>query len=172
MCGIFGIEGHNDAANLTYLGLYALQHRGQESAGIVSCDGSLLHTERGMGYVADIFDEAALERLSGVRAIGHTRYSTTGSSVLTNAQPIVIRAAMKPISTLGRPLDSVSLQTRQPESASFERSDVCAVAAASCVVENVVAFEIARAMVDKFGGDSLAEMEARCKLFHEMAREH
>ena len=90
---------------------------------------------------------------------------------MTNAQPIVLRAAMKPISTLARPLPSVNLRTKQPQDASYERSDVCAVAAASCVVENVVAFEIARAMVDKFGGDSLAEMQARWRLFHEMARE-
>ena len=90
---------------------------------------------------------------------------------MSNAQPIVLRAAMKPISTLARPLRSVNLETKQPQEASYERSDVCAVAAASCVVENVVAFEIARAMVDKFGGDSLAEMQARWKLFHEMARE-
>lgn len=89
---------------------------------------------------------------------------------MTNAQPIVVRAALKPISTLARPLESVNLQTRQPQPASFERSDTCAVAAASCVVENVVAFEIARAMVDKFGGDSLAEMQARWRVFHEMAR--
>ncbi|MFQ5349127.1 MAG: amidophosphoribosyltransferase [Thermoanaerobaculia bacterium] len=97
MCGIFGIEGHSDAANLTYLGLYALQHRGQESAGIVSCDRGQLHTERGMGYVADIFGEDALERLSGERAIGHTRYSTSGDSVLTNAQPIVVKTSMGPL---------------------------------------------------------------------------
>ena len=90
---------------------------------------------------------------------------------MTNSQPIVIRAAKKPISTLARPLESVNLQTKQPEKASYERSDVCAIAAASCIVENVVAFEIARAMVDKFGGDSLAEMQARWKLFHDMARE-
>jgi amidophosphoribosyltransferase len=97
MCGIFGIEGHSDAANLTYLGLYALQHRGQESAGIVSCDGGQLHTERGMGYVADIFGEGSLSRLSGERAIGHTRYSTAGDSVLTNAQPIVVKTSMGPL---------------------------------------------------------------------------
>jgi chorismate synthase len=90
---------------------------------------------------------------------------------MTNAQPIVLRAAMKPISTLGRPLPSVNLATKRPQEASYERSDVCAVAAASCVIENVVAFEIARAMVDKFGGDSLAEMQARWKVFHELARE-
>jgi amidophosphoribosyltransferase len=100
MCGIFGIEGHGDAAHLTYLGLYALQHRGQESAGIVSFDGGLLHTERGMGYVADIFDEAPLSRMPGKRAIGHTRYSTTGDSVLTNAQPIVVKTSMGPLAVV------------------------------------------------------------------------
>ncbi len=90
---------------------------------------------------------------------------------MSNSQPIVVRAALKPISTLAQPLESVNLRTKRPESASYERSDTCAVAAASCVVENVVAFEIARAMVDKFGGDSLTEIQARWKLFHELARE-
>ena len=90
---------------------------------------------------------------------------------MTNAQPIIIRAAKKPISTLARPLESVNLETKQPEKASYERSDMCAVAAASCIVENVVAFEGAAALVDKFGGDSLAEMQARWRLFHDMARE-
>jgi chorismate synthase len=90
---------------------------------------------------------------------------------MTNAQPIVVRAAMKPISTLARPLESVNLGSLQPESASYERSDVCAVSAASVIVENVVAFEVARALVDKFGGDSLAEMQARWRLFFEMTRE-
>ena len=107
-------------------------------------------------------------------SLGFTRPSNNAGGLeagMTNSQPIVIRAAKKPISTLARPLESVNLQTKQPEKASYERSDVCAIAAASCIVENVVAFEIARAMVDKFGGDSLAEMQARWKLFHEMARE-
>ena len=90
---------------------------------------------------------------------------------MTNSQPVVVRAALKPISTLAKPLESVNLETKKPESASYERSDVCAVPAASCVVENVVAFEIARAMVEKFGGDSLVEMEARWRLFHKMAGE-
>jgi len=88
---------------------------------------------------------------------------------MTNAQPIVIRAAMKPISTLARPLESINLHTKQPEAAAYERSDVCAVAAASVILENVVTMEIARALVDKFGGDSLAEMRARWRVFHEMA---
>ncbi len=97
MCGIFGIDGHEDAANLTYLGLYALQHRGQESAGIVSWDGRLLHAERGMGQVADIFDARRLGRLPGSSAIGHTRYSTAGSSVRSNAQPLVVMTSMGPL---------------------------------------------------------------------------
>jgi chorismate synthase len=89
---------------------------------------------------------------------------------MTNGQPIVVRAAMKPIATLAKPLESINLETREAQSAEYERSDVCAVAAASVIIENVVAFEIARAVVDKFGGDSLAEIEARVKLFGEMAR--
>jgi amidophosphoribosyltransferase len=97
MCGIFGIDGCDDASNLTYLGLYALQHRGQESAGIVSWDGSQLHLERGMGHVSDIFKEKVIARLPGRRALGHTRYSTAGSSVVANAQPIVVKTSMGPV---------------------------------------------------------------------------
>jgi amidophosphoribosyltransferase len=98
MCGIFGIDGCDDAANLTYLGLYALQHRGQESAGMVSWDGRQLHLERGMGHVSDIFKEKVIARLPGRRAIGHTRYSTAGSSVVANAQPIAVKTSMGPVS--------------------------------------------------------------------------
>ena len=90
---------------------------------------------------------------------------------MTNGQPLVIRAAKKPISTLRKPLESVNLATKQPEAASYERSDVCAVPAASVIVENVVAFEIAAALVEKFGGDSLAEMQARFELFQKLARQ-
>jgi chorismate synthase len=89
----------------------------------------------------------------------------------TNGQPLVLRAAKKPISTLRKPLESINLETKQPEAASYERSDVCAVPAASVIVENVVAFEVAAALVEKFGGDSLAEMKARYELFLKMARE-
>ncbi len=89
-CGVFGIFGHTEAANLTYLGLHALQHRGQESAGIVASEGSRLHQERGMGLVADIFSESRISRLRGNHAIGHTRYSTSGTSRLINAQPFRI----------------------------------------------------------------------------------
>jgi amidophosphoribosyltransferase len=90
MCGIFGVIGNPEAANLTYLGLYALQHRGQESAGIASSDGEVITFHKEMGLVADIFSEDVLSRLPGHMAIGHVRYSTTGSSELKNAQPFVV----------------------------------------------------------------------------------
>ena len=96
-CGVFGIFGHPDAANLTYLGLYAMQHRGQESAGIVTWTGQRMAVEKQMGYVADIFDEARLARLPGHSAIGHVRYSTTGESRLENAQPIVYNTNKGPL---------------------------------------------------------------------------
>lgn len=89
-CGVFGIFGHPEAANLVYLGLYALQHRGQESAGIVSSDGTQIYRAVGMGQVADVFPPEALKRLKGSAAAGHVRYSTSGSSHLVNAQPIAI----------------------------------------------------------------------------------
>jgi amidophosphoribosyltransferase len=89
-CGIFGVFSHPEAANLAYLGLYALQHRGQESAGIACSDGSRLSYHKQMGLVADIFSEEVLARLKGDSAIGHVRYSTTGSSELKNCQPFVV----------------------------------------------------------------------------------
>ena len=89
-CGVCGIFGHPEAAKLAYLGLYALQHRGQESAGMVSSDAGALHLEKGMGLVQEIFQPAVLTRLPGSAALGHTRYSTTGDTSLLNAQPIVI----------------------------------------------------------------------------------
>ncbi len=92
-CGLFGIYNHADAANLTRLGLYALQHRGQESAGIATADGQHMWLSRAMGLVADNFDEATLAALTGAAAIGHVRYSTAGDSRLVNAQPILIDCA-------------------------------------------------------------------------------
>src|SRR6478609_6290799 len=92
-CGVFGIFGHPEAANLTYLGLYALQHRGQESAGIVAADGTRIRASRAMGQVAEAFSESTLEKLPGHLAIGHTRYSTAGESRLENAQPFLIDCA-------------------------------------------------------------------------------
>jgi len=114
MCGIFGIESHEDASNIAYLGLYAQQHRGQESAGIVSWDGSHLSVQRGMGQVADIFNAKVLRRLPGDRAIGHTRYSTAGTSVLANAQPIVVKTSMGPLAIVhnGNLVNAVEIRRR------------------------------------------------------------
>src|SRR5690348_7733231 len=92
-CGVFGVFGHPEAANLTYLGLYALQHRGQESAGIACADGHRVQLSRAMGVVADSFDQTKLAALVGDIAIGHVRYSTAGSSRIENAQPMVIECA-------------------------------------------------------------------------------
>jgi amidophosphoribosyltransferase len=91
-CGVFGIYGHDDAARLTYLGLYQLQHRGQESCGIVASDGDVLRSERAMGLVSEVFDEERLNRLPGAAAIGHTRYSTAGEVSVREAQPFLVNA--------------------------------------------------------------------------------
>jgi len=89
-CGVVGVYGHPDAANLVYLGLYALQHRGQESAGIAASSNGKMHLEVGMGLVADVFSDARLKKLPGNIAVGHNRYSTTGVSKVKNAQPCLI----------------------------------------------------------------------------------
>ncbi|MFN9740735.1 MAG: amidophosphoribosyltransferase, partial [Acidobacteriota bacterium] len=93
-CGVFGIYGHEDAARLAYLGLYALQHRGQESAGIVSSNGEKLFAERGMGQVNDVFTEPVLTRLPGQLAIGHVRYSTAGKVSINEAQPFAVKCSL------------------------------------------------------------------------------
>ena len=90
-CGVFGVFGHPEAARLTYLGLYALQHRGQESCGIVSSDGDQLRSERAMGHVSEVFDAATLDRLPGPSAIGHVRYSTAGEVSIRECQPFEIK---------------------------------------------------------------------------------
>jgi chorismate synthase len=115
------------------------------------------------------FDEAKREGPT----LGYERPTNNAGGLeagMTNGQPLIVRAAKKPISTLRKPLESINLQTKQPEPAEYERSDVCAVPAASVIVENVVAFEIARALVEKFGNDSLTEMRSRYDLFMKMAR--
>lgn len=89
-CGVFGVFGHKDAARLAYLGLYALQHRGQESAGIVTSNGRLIREHKGMGLVSEVFNEEEIAKLTGNIAVGHTRYSTTGSSNIKNAQPFLV----------------------------------------------------------------------------------
>jgi amidophosphoribosyltransferase len=96
-CGVFGIMSHPEAARLTYLGLYALQHRGQESTGIVSSDGKKLYQQKGMGHVAEVYDARRMEGLPGDSAIGHVRYSTAGESALANAQPILVDSWRGPV---------------------------------------------------------------------------
>jgi amidophosphoribosyltransferase len=96
-CAVMGVYGHPEAANMVYLGLYALQHRGQESCGIVSSDGKGLISHRQMGLVADAFKEDVIKRLEGSSAIGHNRYSTTGQSHIKNAQPFVVEYSQGPI---------------------------------------------------------------------------
>ena len=96
-CGLFGVWDHEEAANVAYLGLYALQHRGQESAGIAATDGHAFHVEKAMGWVADVFSRERLKRVPGHRAIGHVRYSTAGSSNLRNAQPITAKTVHGPV---------------------------------------------------------------------------
>ncbi len=115
------------------------------------------------------FDPSKVE----THTLGFDRPSNNAGGIeagMTNSQPIVVRVAKKPISTLAKPLESINLKTKQPEEASYERSDICAVPAASVVLENVVAFEIARAMIDQFGGNSIQQMQANYETFHEMAR--
>ena len=133
------------------LGFEAARRRGSDVHDPIHYDPSLADTPS-LGYVRPRNNAGGLE------------------AGMTNSQPLVIRAAMKPISTLAHPLDSVNLQSHQPEAAAYERSDVCAVPAASVILENVVAFEMAAALIDKFGGDSLEEMQARWRLFHDLAR--
>ncbi len=136
--------------------------------------------EIGLGFEAArrpgsrVHDEIAFDPgQTGQASLGYVRATNNAGGLeagMTNGQPLVVRAAMKPISTLRRPLASINLATKEPESAAYERSDVCALAACSVIVENVVAFTVAQALVEKFGGDSLTEMRARYDAFLELAR--
>src|SRR5574340_1327622 len=89
-CGVFAVYGHEEAARVAFFGLFALQHRGQESAGIATADGCQVWAHKGMGLASEVFREDTLAKLPGHLAIGHVRYSTTGSSVLSNAQPFLV----------------------------------------------------------------------------------
>jgi amidophosphoribosyltransferase len=124
-CGIFGVYGHPEAANLAYLGLYALQHRGQEGSGICSADGRHISLEKSRGLVADAFNEKRLRRLPGHIAIGHNRYSTAGSSVLRNVQPIVANFALGTLAIAhnGNLVNAIELRTSlEDEGAIFQSS--------------------------------------------------
>jgi chorismate synthase len=134
------------------LGFEAARRRGSQVHDPIQFDESQRDTPN-LGYVRPTNNAGGLE------------------AGMTNGQPLIIRAAKKPISTLAKPLESINLTTKEKQEANYERSDVCAVSAASVIVENVVAFEMACALVDKFGGDSLLEMKARYELYLSMARE-
>jgi amidophosphoribosyltransferase len=123
MCGIFGIANHPEAARMAYLGLYALQHRGQESTGISVSDGEEVRTHKAMGHVADVYRKKTLQRLAGINAIGHTRYSTAGDSSPNNAQPIVVKGTHGKFSLChnGNLVNAVSLrQDLESERAVFQ----------------------------------------------------
>jgi chorismate synthase len=134
------------------LGFEAARRRGSEVHDPIQYDAGLNHLPH-LGYVRPTNNAGGLE------------------AGMTNGQPLVVRAAKKPISTLARPLESINLSTKETEEAAYERSDVCAVPAASVIVENVVAFEVACAFTDKFGGDSLQEMKLRYEQFLQLARQ-
>ncbi len=136
--------------------------------------------EIGMGFEAarrrgsQVHDPIQYDaQLSHLPHLGYVRPSNNAGGLeggMTNGQSLIVRAAKKPISTLRKPLESIRMEDKQPHRANYERSDVCAISAAAIIVEHVVAFEIASALVDKFGGDSVVEMRARYDLFQEMAR--
>jgi amidophosphoribosyltransferase len=121
MCGVIGIFGHPEAAKLAYLGLHALQHRGQESAGIVATDGQHLHWVREMGHVGEIFTEERLQELPGSIAIGHVRYSTTGDSITKNAQPLAVNYAHGSLAIAhnGNLVDAAELRARLEKAGSI-----------------------------------------------------
>lgn len=120
-CGVVGIYGHKDASRLAYLALYALQHRGEESAGIVSFDHKKVHSHKGMGLIGNVFDEASLKKLRGTMAIGHVRYSTTGSSVIKNVQPLLIdhKKGFIAVAHNGNLTNSVALRNELEDSGSI-----------------------------------------------------
>lgn len=123
-CGIFAVYGHEDAPKLTYFGLYALQHRGQESAGIVASDGSVVTAHKDMGLVPEIFNEKILNRLTGHMALGHVRYSTTGSSLVVNAQPFTVRHSGRSLAIAhnGNFINARSIRTALEEDGSIFQS--------------------------------------------------
>jgi amidophosphoribosyltransferase len=154
-CGVVAIHGHPDAARQVYLGLYALQHRGQESAGIASADGQRLANIKGMGLVSEIFTDVVLEKLPGSMAIGHTRYSTTGDSALLNAQPIRVDSTkgLIAIAHNGNLVNLGNLRTRlEREGAYFQTTSD------SEIIVQLIAHSKAGTLVDCIA-DSLSKVE-------------
>ncbi len=124
-CAVAAVFGDKDAANLVYLSLYALQHRGQESAGITTSDGKCLHSHRQMGLVADIFHENVLARLPGRMAIGHVRYSTSGSSNIKNCQPFAIEYSLGSLAIThnGNLINDIPIRKRLVDSGALFQSN-------------------------------------------------
>jgi amidophosphoribosyltransferase len=160
MCGIVGIYGHEEAANLTYLCLYALQHRGQESVGIVTSTGEQLHQYRDMGLVADIFTRPVLDSLPGSNAVGHVRYSTSGSSERKNAQPFVIeyKGGHLAIAHNGNLTDAVTLRNELEERGSIFQSDMD-----SEVIMHLIALSRGKSFEEKIV-DALKQVEGAYSL--------
>jgi amidophosphoribosyltransferase len=160
MCGIFGIANHSDASQMTYLGLYALQHRGQESTGISSSDGYQVYTHKAMGYVADVFSEDVIEKLKGVNAIGHTRYSTAGDSSEGNAQPIVVKCTYGTVALVhnGNLINAVSLREGLERQGSIFQST-----SDSEVILHLLARSQADTLLDALG-ETLAQVQGAFSL--------
>jgi amidophosphoribosyltransferase len=160
MCGVFGVYGHSEAANLTYLGLHALQHRGQESAGIATSNGVQLTLHRGMGHVIDVFPSEQLARLEGSAAIGHVRYSTTGGSQLKNAQPIAVDYSRGSLALghNGNLTNAAALRERLETRGSIFQS-----ASDTEVIVHLVAISHQRSVEDRVA-DALAQVEGAYSL--------
>lgn len=159
-CGVFGIYGHPEASKITYLGLYALQHRGQESAGIVSSDGKHLHSFVKMGLVADVFTKESFRQLPGSIAIGHCRYSTTGTSTIENAQPVCASYSKGAIAVAhnGNLVNALKLR-RELE----ERGSIFSSTTDSEVIVHLIARSRAKTFVDKVA-DSLKQLQGAFSL--------
>jgi amidophosphoribosyltransferase len=155
MCGVFGIYGHPEAANLTYLGLHALQHRGQESAGIATCDSEQLYLHRSMGHVIDVFPTEQLKKLLGDTAIGHVRYSTAGGSFLRNAQPLAVDYARGSIAIAhnGNLTNAEALRERLEERGSIFQS-----MSDTEVIVHLIAISTQRAVEDRVA-DALGQVQ-------------
>ncbi len=177
--GIVEVQVHNPSFGLGSHAQWDRKLDGLLAQAVMSVQ-AIKGVEIGLGFEAarrpgsKVHDEIAYDASEADQpALGYVRHTNNAGGLeagMTNGQPIVVRAAMKPISTLRRPLASINLATKETESAAYERSDVCALAACSVIVENVVAFTVAQALIDKFGGDSLTEMRARYDAFQELAR--
>lgn len=178
--GIVEVEVHNPPFGLGSHAQWDRKLDGLLAQAVMSIQ-AIKGVEIGLGFEAarrpgsQVHDEIAFDpALADQPGLGYTRRTNNAGGLeagMTNGQPIVVRAAMKPISTLRRPLASINLASKEAETAAYERSDVCALAACSVIVENVVAFTVAQALIEKFGGDSLTEMRARYELFQKLARD-